>query len=89
MLIAPFSLSAAHYPDTFQITPKFREIVSPFHRHVNCIPLAAIRWPDFGNRHALGRQFGFIGLVAMSGDGTKPTFALPAFKVRLPSQSER
>ncbi len=60
MLIAPFSLSAAHYPDNFQITPKFREIVSPFHRHGNCIPFAAIRGPDFGDQPSVGRPFAQI-----------------------------
>ncbi len=46
------------YADISQITPKFREIVPPFHRQENCIPSAAIRWPDFGDRHALGRRIG-------------------------------
>ncbi len=43
--------------DIPQITPKFVEIVRPSHRQGNCIPFAAIRCPDFGNRPALGRPF--------------------------------
>ena len=27
----------------------------PFHRQADCIPSAAIRWPDFGDRPSLGR----------------------------------
>ena len=30
------------------MTPKFVEIIPPFHRQGNCIPSAAIRWHDFG-----------------------------------------
>ncbi len=44
--------------DIPQITTRFGEIVPPSHRQRNCIPSAAIRWPDFGNRPALGRPFG-------------------------------
>ncbi len=46
--------------DISQITPKFREIVPPFHRQGNCIPSAAIRWPDFGDRPSFGRPFAQI-----------------------------
>ena len=34
------------------------EIVPLSHRQGNCIPYAAIRWHDFGNRPALGRPLG-------------------------------
>ena len=44
--------------DILQMTSKFVEIVPPSHRQENCIPFAAIRWHDFGNRPALGRPFG-------------------------------
>ena len=37
---------------------KFVEIVPLSHRQGNCIPDAAIRWHDFGNRPALGRPLG-------------------------------
>ena len=37
---------------------KFVEIVPLSHRQGNCIPYAAIRWHDFGNRPALGRPLG-------------------------------
>ncbi len=40
------------------MTSKFVEIVPPSHQQGNCIPFAAIRWHDFGNRPALGRPFG-------------------------------
>ncbi len=30
------------------MTSKFVEIIPPYHRRGNCIPFAAIRWPDFG-----------------------------------------
>ncbi len=40
------------------MTSKFAEIAPPSHRQGNCIPFAAIRWHDFGNRPALGRPFG-------------------------------
>ncbi len=46
------------WTDISRITPKFREIVLPFHHQEICIPSAAIRWHDFGNRPALGRPFG-------------------------------
>ncbi len=44
-----------HLADISQITPKFVETVPPFHRQGNCIPSAAIRWPDFGTRPSFGR----------------------------------
>ena len=37
---------------------KFVEFVPLSHRQGNCIPYAAIRWHDFGNRPALGRPLG-------------------------------
>ncbi len=37
---------------------KFVEFVPLSPRQGNCIPFAAIRWHDFGNRPALGRPFG-------------------------------
>ena len=40
------------------IPSKFVEIVPLSHRQGNCIPYAAIRWHDFGNRPALGRPLG-------------------------------
>ena len=40
------------------MTSNFVEIVSVSPRQGNCIPFAAIRWHDFGNRPALGRPFG-------------------------------
>ncbi len=46
--------------DISQITPKFREIVPPFHGQGNCISFAAIRWHDFGDRPSLGRPFAQI-----------------------------
>ncbi len=46
--------------DIPQMTSKFGTIVPPFHRQGNCIPSAAIRWPDFGDRHSFGRPFAQI-----------------------------
>ena len=40
------------------MTSKTVEIVPPFHHQGNGIPFAATRWPDFGDRPALGRPFG-------------------------------
>ena len=37
---------------------KFVEFVPLSHRQGKCIPYAAIRWHDFGNRPALGRPLG-------------------------------
>ena len=42
-----------HSPDDI----KSVEIVPPFHRLENCIPSAAIRWPDFGDWSSFGRPF--------------------------------
>ena len=39
------------------MTSKFVEIVPPSHRKGNCIPFAAIRWDDFGDRPSFGRPF--------------------------------
>ena len=50
--------SIASLADISQLTPKFREIVPPSHRQGNCIPFAAFRWHDFGNRPALVKPFG-------------------------------
>ncbi len=44
--------------DISQIISKFREIIPPSHCQGNCIPFAAIRWHDFGNRPALVKPFG-------------------------------
>ena len=44
--------------DIPHIPSKFVEIVPLSHRQGNCIPYAAIRWHDFGNRPALGRPLG-------------------------------
>ena len=44
--------------DIPHIPSKFVEIVPLSHRQGNCIPDAAIRWHDFGNRPALGRPLG-------------------------------
>ncbi len=44
--------------DISQMTSNFVEIVPRPHLQGNCIPFAAIRWHDFGNRPALGRPFG-------------------------------
>ena len=46
------------YTDIPHIPSKFVEIVPLSHRQGNCIPYAAIRWHDFGNRPALGRPLG-------------------------------
>ena len=40
------------------MTSRFAEIIPPYHRRGNCIPFAAIRWPDFGDQPSLGRPFG-------------------------------
>ena len=45
-------------PDIPHIPSKFMEFVPLSHRQGNCIPYAAIRWHDFGNRPALGRPLG-------------------------------
>ena len=50
-----FVLSLTDIP---HIPSKFVEIVPLSHRQGNCIPYAAIRWHDFGNRPALGRPLG-------------------------------
>ncbi len=42
------------------MTSKSVEIVPPLHRQENCIPSAAIRWPDFGDRPSFGRPFAQI-----------------------------
>ena len=42
------------------MTSKIVEIVPLSHRQGNCIPFAATRWHDFGNRPALGSPFGHI-----------------------------
>ncbi len=47
-----------HSTDIPHIPSKFVEIVPLSHRQGNCIPYAAIRWHDFGNRPALGRPLG-------------------------------
>ena len=39
---------------------KFVEIAPLSHRQENCIPSAAIRWPDFGDRPWFGRPFAQI-----------------------------
>ena len=44
--------------DIPQMTSKFVEIVPLSDRQGRCIPFAAIRGHDFGNRPALGRPFG-------------------------------
>ena len=44
--------------DIPHIPSKFVEFVPLSHRQGNCIPYAAIRWHDFGNRPALGRPLG-------------------------------
>ena len=44
-----------HSPYAIQIQCEF---VPLSHRQGNCIPYAAIRWHDFGNRPALGRPLG-------------------------------
>ncbi len=44
--------------DIPQMPSKFVEIVPLSHRQGYCIPFAAIRWHDFGNRPALGRPLG-------------------------------
>ena len=44
--------------DIPQMPSKFVEIVPLSHRQGSCIPFAAIRWHDFGNRPALGRPLG-------------------------------
>ena len=46
------------YADIPHIPSKFMEFVPLSHRQGNCIPYAAIRWHDFGNRPALGRPLG-------------------------------
>ena len=46
------------YTDIPHIPSKFVEIAPLSHRQGNCIPYAAIRWHDFGNRPALGRPLG-------------------------------
>ena len=53
---------------------KFVEIVLPFPRQGNCILFAAIRWPDFGDRPALGRPFGHFS--------RHPDTPLPSFLPR-------
>jgi hypothetical protein len=55
-----FVTSDAYLADIAQITPKFVEIVPPYHRQGNCIPSAAIRWPDFGDRPSFERPFALI-----------------------------
>ena len=42
------------------MTSRFAEIIPPYHRRGNCIPFAAIRWPDFGDQPSVGRPFGQI-----------------------------
>ena len=49
--------------DIPQMTCKFGRSVPPFHRQGNCIPSAAVRWPDFGYRPALGSPSGFTGTM--------------------------
>ena len=44
--------------DIPHMSSKFVEFVPLSHRQGNCIPYAAIRWHDFGNRPALGRPLG-------------------------------
>ena len=53
-------ICSPRYPlsDIPHIPSKFVEIVPLSHRQGNCIPYAAIRWHDFGNRPALGRPLG-------------------------------
>ena len=46
--------------DITQMTSRFAEIIPPYHRRGNCIPFAAIRWPDFGDQPSVGRPFGQI-----------------------------
>ena len=46
------------YADIPHMPSKFVEFVPLSHRQGNCIPYAAIRWHDFGNRPALGRPLG-------------------------------
>ena len=46
------------WADIPHIPSKFVEFVPLSHRQGNCIPYAAIRWHDFGNRPALGRPLG-------------------------------
>ena len=48
----PIETDIPHMPS------KFVEFVPLSHRQGNCIPYAAIRWHDFGNRPALGRPLG-------------------------------
>ena len=50
--------NAGALTDIPHIPSKFVEIVPLSHRQGNCIPYAAIRWHDFGNRPALGRPLG-------------------------------
>ena len=50
--------AASYMTDIPHIPSKFVEIVPLSHRQGNCIPYAAIRWHDFGNRPALGRPLG-------------------------------
>ena len=49
-----------YLPDITQMTSRFAEIIPPYHRRGNCIPFAAIRWPDFGDQPSVGRPFGQI-----------------------------
>ena len=51
----PLTKNLADIP---HIPSKFVEFVPLSHRQGNCIPYAAIRWHDFGNRPALGRPLG-------------------------------
>ena len=46
------------FSDIPHMPSKFVEFVPLSHRQGNCIPYAAIRWHDFGNRPALGRPLG-------------------------------
>ena len=46
--------------DITQMTSRFAEIIPLYHRRGNCIPFAAIRWPDFGDQPSVGRPFGQI-----------------------------
>ena len=46
------------FADLPQMTSNFVDIVPRYCRQGNCIPSAAIRWHNFGDRPALGRPFG-------------------------------
>ena len=54
----PYRADMIGWTDIPHIPSKFMEFVPLSHRQGNCIPYAAIRWHDFGNRPALGRPLG-------------------------------